>query len=289
VAGAPNSSAGAATAGATGGAGEETAGATGSAGAGTAGSAGASTAGANGVAGSAGAATAGAGGAAGSGGSAGAATAGAGGKAGAGGSAGAATAGSGGAVGGSGGSAGAATAGSGGVGGSSGSAGAATGGTGGTAGNSGNAGSAGAGGATCNAFAQAAPAISTNDGTGFAPTPTYGTITAGTYYLTQETFYPGAPPHSTTSAAATMKITVASQVATLNVVVSDGTRYTLTITMANPSTGAPTAEAITCTSNAAVTGPAQSVTGAISYTMGTTTLTTYIPLYHLLAVYTLQP
>jgi hypothetical protein len=89
--------------------------------------------------------------------------------------------------------------------------------------------------------------------------------------------------------ATTLKITVASQVATWNVVMLDGTRYTLTITMASPSTGAPTAEAITCTNNTAVSGPPGSVTGAISYTMDTTTLTTFVPIYHLLAVYTLQP
>ena len=71
----------------------------------------------------------------------------------------------------------------------------------------------------------------------------------------------------------------------------DGTRYTLTITMANPpSTSAPTAEAITCTNNTAVSGPPR-----VNHGRGQLhderdhAYSTFVPIYHLLAVYTLQP
>ncbi|HEX7452431.1 MAG TPA: hypothetical protein VF294_09110, partial [Polyangiaceae bacterium] len=122
-----------------------------------------------------------------------------------------------------------------------------------------------------------------------APTTfTYGTLQAGTYYLTQETFYPGAAAHTTSSVAATLKITVTNEVATLNVVVSDGTRYTLTITMAAPSSSPPTAEAVACTNNSAFTTAVGDITGSLDYNLTSTKLTIYIPAYRLLEVYTLQ-
>jgi hypothetical protein len=85
-----------------------------------------------------------------------------------------------------------------------------------------------------------------------------------------------------------LKITVTNEVATLNVVVSDGTRYTLTITMAAPSSNAPTAEAVTCTNNSAFTTPVGTITGNLNYNLDSTKLMIYIPAYHLLEVYTLQ-
>jgi hypothetical protein len=129
----------------------------------------------------------------------------------------------------------------------------------------------------------------TTDDAGTPPSPAYGTIKPGTYYLTQETFYPGAAAHVATSVGGTLKVTVVGQVATLSSVLSDGTRYTFTITMATPATGAPTAEEITCTNKPALTGAAgTSIIAALQYTATATTLTTYVLPYHLLSVYTFQ-
>jgi hypothetical protein len=58
--------------------------------------------------------------------------------------------------------------------------------------------------------------------------------------------------------------------------------------MAAPSSSVPNAEAVTCTNNTTLTGGAGNITGNLNYTMGATTLTIYIPIYHLLEVFTLQ-
>jgi hypothetical protein len=88
--------------------------------------------------------------------------------------------------------------------------------------------------------------------------------------------------------ASTLKVSVANQLATLDIVVSDGTRYTLTITMATPSSSVPTAEAVTCTNNPGFTTATGNITGNLNYTMAASTLSIYIPAYHLLEVFTLQ-
>jgi len=186
---------------------------------------------------------------------------------------------------GSGGTAGTATAGTSGSGGKGGASGA--GGSGGSAGTSGSGGSGGTGGAACNTVVQAAPNVTPTNNAGTPPTLVQGTIKAGTYYLTQETYYPGAPAHALTAVASTAKVTVAGLVATIEVV-EGTTRFTITITMANPSTNPPTEEKLICTSNQALTGAPGTVTGGLTYTATTTTLSVYSVPLKLLTVYTLQ-
>ena len=153
----------------------------------------------------------------------------------------------------------------------------------------GGAGSEVGGASACNSLVQVAPFITPTDAVGSAPAATQGRIAAGTYTLTEETYYPGGLPHTAAEVAATVSVVVAGSVATLNFVLGDGSRYTLAITMATPPTGSPTREELICTTNPSATGAPGNVTGVVTYSAAPDKLVSYVPLVNVLTVYTLQP